>query len=450
MKDKRKTLDKKEEYLIFKKIAKKQQLHELGITLIALVVTIIILLILAGVTLNIALSDNGLFSKTKEATEKYKQAQKDEELKVEKMEYAIDGKDITKVQEISNKEEFKEFRNNVNKGENFENTLVKLSSDIDLEKEQWEPIGTKNNPFNGVFNGNEHEIKNLSFGETNEEEYLGLFGYNEGIIKNVGIADCNITCTLLNESAIVGFLAGENSGIIEKCYNKSDGVFTGGSKLGGIVGELSGEGSISKCYNKGNLTFYPKVEFGGACGIAGRSWDGVNIFLCYNNGNITVYGSNTNQRVSGISDGEVYVESCYNTGDMIYSDSDEIDKEIPWPVSAGIIAQLDASVGYIKNCYNIGKVELNSQLKDYVRIGYIVGYFGEGNLILENNYYLERNKDITGLGWNDGGIEVTNEKIKKYESEDELKKIAGLLGDDYKEDTKGINVGFPILAWQDK
>ena len=44
-----------------------------------MVVTIIILLILAGVTLNIALSDGGLFSKTKEAAEKYKQAQSDEE-----------------------------------------------------------------------------------------------------------------------------------------------------------------------------------------------------------------------------------------------------------------------------------------------------------------------------------------------------------------------------------
>ena len=60
-------------------LSKKKSLQEKGITLIALVVTIIILLILAGVTLNIALSDGGLFSKTQEAAEKYKQAQSDEE-----------------------------------------------------------------------------------------------------------------------------------------------------------------------------------------------------------------------------------------------------------------------------------------------------------------------------------------------------------------------------------
>ena len=60
-------------------LSKKRILQERGITLIALVVTIIILLILAGVTLNMALSQNGLFSKTQDAAEKYKQAQSDEE-----------------------------------------------------------------------------------------------------------------------------------------------------------------------------------------------------------------------------------------------------------------------------------------------------------------------------------------------------------------------------------
>ena len=79
MREKRKKLDKNNEKLKLRKIVKKQKLQEQGITLIALVVTIIILLILAGVTLNIALSDNGLFKKAKEATEKYEQAQSEEE-----------------------------------------------------------------------------------------------------------------------------------------------------------------------------------------------------------------------------------------------------------------------------------------------------------------------------------------------------------------------------------
>ena len=57
---------------------KVQKLKEKGITLIALVVTIIILLILAGVTLNMAMSGNGLFSKARNAADKYKKAQEDE------------------------------------------------------------------------------------------------------------------------------------------------------------------------------------------------------------------------------------------------------------------------------------------------------------------------------------------------------------------------------------
>ena len=71
-------------------LSKKKSLQENGITLIALVVTIIILLILAGVTLNIALSDNGLFSKTQEAAEKYKQAQEDEEEAIDFYSYLME------------------------------------------------------------------------------------------------------------------------------------------------------------------------------------------------------------------------------------------------------------------------------------------------------------------------------------------------------------------------
>ncbi len=58
---------------------KMKRLNEHGITLVALVVTIIILLILAGVAIRIALGENGLFSMSRNATGKYKQAQTNEE-----------------------------------------------------------------------------------------------------------------------------------------------------------------------------------------------------------------------------------------------------------------------------------------------------------------------------------------------------------------------------------
>ena len=60
-------------------------LKEKGITLIALVVTIILLLILSIVTLGTLLGDNGLIGRTKKAVEYYEQAQKEEELEIDRM-----------------------------------------------------------------------------------------------------------------------------------------------------------------------------------------------------------------------------------------------------------------------------------------------------------------------------------------------------------------------------
>ena len=53
---------------------KDREIQEKGITLIALVVTIIILLILVGVTISQITGENGLVKKAKEAVEKYKNA----------------------------------------------------------------------------------------------------------------------------------------------------------------------------------------------------------------------------------------------------------------------------------------------------------------------------------------------------------------------------------------
>ncbi len=58
---------------------KNQELKEHGVTLVALVVTIVIMLILAGVALRLSLGDNGLISMAKKATDKYKNAQSNEE-----------------------------------------------------------------------------------------------------------------------------------------------------------------------------------------------------------------------------------------------------------------------------------------------------------------------------------------------------------------------------------
>ena len=65
--------------------------NEGGITLVALVITIVILIILAGVLVSLTLGNNGLFNKAKEGKEKYANAQDYEETEIAKMTNSIDN-----------------------------------------------------------------------------------------------------------------------------------------------------------------------------------------------------------------------------------------------------------------------------------------------------------------------------------------------------------------------
>jgi len=65
--------------------------REKGITLIALVITIVILIILAGVAINLTIGENGIFSKAKYASEQYANEQAKEETEIAKMPNEIDS-----------------------------------------------------------------------------------------------------------------------------------------------------------------------------------------------------------------------------------------------------------------------------------------------------------------------------------------------------------------------
>ena len=76
-----------------------------GITLIALIVTIIILIILAGISINLVLGENGIIQKAKEASEASTRAEAEEKLNMDIMDMYIDyeqkGKSLT-LQDLSN------------------------------------------------------------------------------------------------------------------------------------------------------------------------------------------------------------------------------------------------------------------------------------------------------------------------------------------------------------
>lgn len=96
------------------------------------------------------------------------------------------------------------------------NQSYELDQDIDLNGQEWTPIGTFNMPFRGHFKGNGYTISNFTITE-NHLGYNGLFGYVEGDIENLNVInfDINITSEFLMN---VGGLAGTSYGSITNVF----------------------------------------------------------------------------------------------------------------------------------------------------------------------------------------------------------------------------------------
>ncbi len=80
-----------------------KKLKEQGITLIALVVTIILLLILAGVTISQIAGSNGLFQRARQAVEKYKNAAEEEQIQIGMLEQYVSDFSVVVGNEGENK-----------------------------------------------------------------------------------------------------------------------------------------------------------------------------------------------------------------------------------------------------------------------------------------------------------------------------------------------------------
>ena len=61
-----------------------------GITLIALVITIIVLIILAGVSINLVLGNNGIITRARDARNNYQKAAAEEETTLKDLDKLID------------------------------------------------------------------------------------------------------------------------------------------------------------------------------------------------------------------------------------------------------------------------------------------------------------------------------------------------------------------------
>ena len=192
---------------------------ESGITLIALIITIIVLLVLAGVTISLVVGDNGILNKSREAKNNTVISQEKEQINLaystaltknigdsvtsENLQteldmlvgsgktevsinddetlnvlfndtghnYTTDGYSILEVElfelHIRNYNELLDFANRVNAGETFGKYIIYLDNDITIEDDDWAMIGTPGDEelepmiFSGVFEGNNHTISGL-------------------------------------------------------------------------------------------------------------------------------------------------------------------------------------------------------------------------------------------------------------------------------------------------
>lgn len=186
--------------------------------------------------------------------------------------------------ELSSKLHMLWFAKNFSSGEDS----AVLMDNIDMKDAEWTPIGTKNMPFSGNFDGNGHTISGLNY----SGEYAGLFGYmNNGTISNIKLADSSFA----NGTASGGICAVNNGGTIEN--SAVDNVAVSGGTAGGICGQNSG--TITDCFFSGNVSSDGKS--GGICGSnSGTIKSTVSLYAG------TAVGENTN--------GDI--ENCFYNSDI--------------------------------------------------------------------------------------------------------------------------------------
>jgi len=118
-----------------------------------------------------------------------------------------------------------------------------LASETANQGRGWEPIGTQDKSFNGIFDGQGFEISDMFIGRL-DTGHVGLFGFvsEEGVIKNVGVVNAYVVGDFC-----VGGLVGINWGTLSNSY--ADGTVSGSDQVGGLVG--GNGGTVSNSYSTG-------------------------------------------------------------------------------------------------------------------------------------------------------------------------------------------------------
>lgn len=263
---------------------------------------------------------------------------------------------------IENAEQLAYLAQQVNNGTDYKWNHFLLFSDLDLNGNEWMPIGTDSNPFWGGFDGGGHTITGMTI--TGDGDYVGLFGEcrnftaDSSYIKSVtvkganisgksfvgaiagagaNISDCYSIENTIYASRCVGGVCGSLIGKISGCYNSSS--VSGISTAGGIMGSASYEGNVGNgvvqyCYNIGTVTVSQQDSSVG--GITGASANRYDISNCLNCGKITGNGKNVGG-IAGSTDSNYmnFIGNCYYNSDLNNAGVGEgaSDKVIPLTTS---------------------------------------------------------------------------------------------------------------------
>ena len=459
--------------------------NEAGITLIALTITIIVLLILAGVTISALSGDNGILQNAGRAKAETDTATDIEKIKLAMSEaqigengyqklnvsnfkkllesyfggrniqlsdngdesyminlnngskkYYVDsnGEIISdeNILEISTAEDLKTFREDVNNGNACEGWYIYLTNDIILnENEQWEPIGIYVNEATSPDDSRNTYFSGIFDGKNHyikgvnintTNKVQGLFGLNlGGTIKNLQVLDCNIIGGVAT-GGIVGY--NYNGAQIVNCSVTGNVEGIGAQMAGGISGNNIKNSNIERCRNSATVTGNTLVG-----GITSYQEEGSCVDSCYNEG--TVESRDTVGGIVGRNNGEdVLVKNCYNKGNIKGAERN----------IGGIIGKNDT--GTVKNTYNIGNIENANATA--TAIGQIVGSNANGGKVLNSCYW----KDKTEINGDGETIQSTTD-IKLLENKETVE-ILAIINDEnrYIEDKDNINDGYPVLNWQ--
>ena len=289
--------------------------------------------------------------------------------------------------QINTAEELAYFAKTVNEGQPYNGLYIVLKNDLDLNNQEWTPIGKSRNPFKGNFDGDNHTVTGMKI--SGALDYVGLFGectrYNVySAIKNITVKD-----SVINGKSGVGAIVGSAVEInIENCRSIANKI-NGQRRVGGICGYFCGYshgGKVSQCYNSSEVS--GKRSAGGIAGMGDRC----TAENCLNTGEIkvtTTQDESTGGGIFGFFDGSIAsasITACVNLGKVSGGES-----------FGGIVGSTDSeSTGHISNCYyNMDAITGGFDAGTALTAGQLCGALPEG---------------LDSTIWNEGSVDTSTAK----------------------------------------